>query len=84
MAMAAAPLGYRMRLCSAVTAHIKGALEVVAGAPGGMTEAAAEAVRRWVYQPARVGDRPVAVWKTVRVHFAIHPKEARGEEKPPL
>ena len=59
-------------------------VDVVAGAPGGMTEAATEAVRRWVYQPARVAGRPVAVWKVVRVHFAIDGKGARGEEGPPL
>ncbi len=59
-------------------------VEVVAGAPGGMTEAATDAVRRWVYEPARVGGRPVAVWKVVRVHFAIDGKRAGGEETPPL
>jgi TonB family protein len=59
-------------------------VEVVAGAPGGMTEAAADAVRRWVYQPARVAGRPVAVWKVVRVHFAIDGKGTRGDEVPPL
>jgi TonB family protein len=59
-------------------------VEVVAGAPGGLTEAATEAVRRWVYEPARVGGRPIAVWKVVRVHFAIDGKKARGDETPPL
>ena len=59
-------------------------VEVVAGAPGGLTEAATEAVRRWVYEPARVGGRPIAVWKMVRVHFAIDGKKARGDETPPL
>lgn len=59
-------------------------VEVVAGAPGGMTEAATEAVRRWVYEPARVGGQPVAVWKVVRVHFAIDGKRTRGDQTPPL
>jgi TonB family protein len=59
-------------------------VEVVSGAPGGMTEAATEAVRRWVYEPARMGGKPVAVWKVVRVHFAIDGKKARGDETPPL
>jgi TonB family protein len=59
-------------------------VEVVAGAPGGMTEAASDAVRRWVYQPARIGGRPVPVWKVVRVHFAIDGKAPREDEKPPL
>jgi len=59
-------------------------VEVVAGAPGGMTEAATEAVRRWGYRPARVGGKPVAVWKVVRVHFAIDGKGVGDGEKPPL
>lgn len=44
-------------------------VEVEKGASMGMTEAAASAVRRWVYRPARVDGRPVAVWKSVRVKF---------------
>jgi len=37
--------------------------------PMGLTEAATEAVRRWVYEPARLDGRPIAVIKTVRVRF---------------
>ncbi len=59
-------------------------VDVVTGAPGGLTEAATEAVRKWVYQPARVAGRPVAVWKVLRVHFALGGREPPGEEKPPL
>ena len=59
-------------------------VEVVAGAPGGMTEAATEAVRRWLYHPARIAGRPVPVWKVVRVHFAIDGKGVGDGEKPPL
>ena len=45
-------------------------LQLLAGAPFGLSEAAEEAVRKWTWFPARVGGRPVAVWKTVRVRFA--------------
>lgn len=38
--------------------------------PLGLTEAATDAVRRWVYEPAKLDGRPVAVLKTVRVRFA--------------
>ncbi len=37
--------------------------------PLGLTEAATDAVRRWVYEPAKLDGRPVAVLKTVRVRF---------------
>lgn len=40
-------------------------------APMGLTEAATDAVRRWVYAPARLEGRPIAVVKTVRVRFAL-------------
>jgi len=38
-------------------------------APMGLTAAATDAVRRWVYVPARLDGRPIAVVKTVRVRF---------------
>lgn len=60
-----------------------GRIEVVAGGPLGMTEAAEEAVRRWTWTPARIGSRPVAVWKTVRVTFSLAPG-AKGEGGSPL
>ena len=40
-------------------------------APMGLTEAATDAVRRWVYVPARLDGRPIAVTKTVRVRFSL-------------
>ncbi len=40
-------------------------------APMGLTEAATDAVRRWVYTPARLDGRPIAVVKIIRVRFAI-------------
>jgi TonB family protein len=56
-----------------------GRIEVVAGASFGMTEAAVDAVRRWTYRPARVNGQPVAVWKVIRVKFALRP----DREPPP-
>jgi TonB family protein len=55
-----------------------GRIEIVMPAPFGMTEAAADAVRRWTYRPARVNGQPVAVWKVIRVRFALRP-----EREPP-
>ncbi len=55
-----------------------GRIEVVSQAPFGMTEAAVDAVRRWTYRPARVDGQPVAVWKVIRVKFALRP-----EREPP-
>ncbi len=70
----------RMRLAGEVVLHVVvqadgrvGVIEVVSGAPAGMTEAAEEAVRKWVYRPARVDGQPVAAWKEVRVRFALEP-----------
>ena len=59
-------------------------VEVISGAPGGMTEAASDAVRRWTYRPARSGGQPVAVWRVVRVHFSIDGKDKERDEAPPL
>lgn len=55
-----------------------GRIEIVTGAPFGMTEAAVDAVRKWTYRPARVNGQPVAVWKVIRVRFAMRP-----EREPP-
>lgn len=49
-------------------------IEVVSGGKAGFGEAAADAVRKWVYKPAVADGRPVAVWKIVRVRFAIEPE----------
>jgi TonB family protein len=50
-----------------------GKVEVVSGGVAGMTEASVDAVKRWVYRPARVDGRPVAVTKIVRVRFSAAP-----------
>ncbi|HQQ77456.1 MAG TPA: energy transducer TonB, partial [Thermoanaerobaculia bacterium] len=55
-----------------------GRIETVTGAPFGMTEAATDAVRKWTYRPARVNGQAVAVWKVIRVKFALH-----AEREPP-
>jgi TonB family protein len=55
-----------------------GKIEVLAPGQLGMGEAAVEAVRKWVYRPARVNGQPVAVWKVIRVKFALRP-----EREPP-
>jgi TonB family protein len=46
-----------------------GGVFAVQEAPMGLTAAATDAVRRWVYAPARLDGRPIAVIKTVRVRF---------------
>lgn len=46
-----------------------GSAFAVQDAPMGLTAAATDAVRRWVYTPARLEGRPIAVVKTVRVRF---------------
>jgi protein TonB len=44
-------------------------LEILLGAPLGMTEAALAAVRRWRFRPATLEDRPVAVYYHLTVRF---------------
>ena len=46
-------------------------VEVVRGLPLGMSEAAADAVHRWKYRPARTAAGPVASRKTVRIRFVL-------------
>lgn len=46
-------------------------IEVVRGLPLGVSEAAADAVRRWKYRPARGKDGPVASRKTIRILFQL-------------
>ncbi len=46
-----------------------GGVFAVEEAPMGLTTAAIDAVRRWVYTPARLDGRAIAVIKTVRVRF---------------
>jgi len=51
-----------------------GGVFAVQEGPFGLTEAATDAVRRWVYTPARLDGRPIAVFKTVRVRFTPAPR----------
>jgi protein TonB len=52
-------------------------VEVVRGLPLGMSEAAADAVRRWTFRPARTAAGPVASRKTIRIRFVVHAEDAR-------
>ncbi len=57
-----------------------GKVEVVSGGPMGMTDAAVDAVKRWVFKPARVDGRPVATVKRVHIRFEL----TGSSENPPL
>lgn len=46
-------------------------VEVVRGLPLGLSQAAADAVKRWVYRPARTASGPVSSRKTIRVQFQL-------------
>ena len=46
-------------------------VQVLRGLPLGLSEAAAEAVRRWQYRPARGRTGPVPSHKTVRIVFTL-------------
>ncbi len=50
-------------------------VEVVRGLPLGLSEAAAQAVRRWTFRPARTTAGAVASRKTVRVQFVLRAGE---------
>jgi protein TonB len=52
-------------------------VEVVRGLPLGMSDAAADAVRRWTFRPARTAAGPVASRKTIRIRFVVRPEDAR-------
>jgi protein TonB len=52
-------------------------VEVVRGLPLGMSDAAADAVRRWTFRPARTAAGPMASRKTIRIHFVAHAEDAR-------
>ena len=52
-------------------------VEVVRGLPLGLSESAAESVRRWTWRPARTAAGPVASRKTVRIRFLLHPENER-------
>jgi protein TonB len=52
-----------------------GAIEVVESllpGPGGLDEAAINAVRQWEFNPAKSNGQPVAVWVTFPVEFTLH------------
>ncbi len=51
-------------------------VEVVRGLPLGLSDAAADAVRRWTWRPARGREGPVSSRKTVRIRFALGPSGA--------
>jgi protein TonB len=50
-------------------------VEVARGLPLGLSEAAADAVRKWTWRPARTAAGPVASRKTVRVRFLLRPED---------
>jgi len=52
-------------------------VEVVRGLPLGMSDAAADAVRRWTFRPARTASGPVASRKTIRIRFVVRAEDAR-------
>ncbi|MEP6994464.1 MAG: TonB family protein [Acidobacteriota bacterium] len=52
-------------------------VEVVRGLPLELSNAAADAVRRWTYRPARGPNGPIASRKTVRIRFTLEPAENR-------
>lgn len=52
-------------------------VEVVRGLPLGLSESAAESVRRWTWRPARGPSGPVASRKTVRIRFQLRPDSER-------
>jgi len=37
----------------------------------GLNEAATEAVKKWVFEPARSNNKPVAVWIEIPIHFQL-------------
>ena len=53
-------------------------VKVLKGQPGGLSEAAVEAVRRWRFEPALLDGEPVAVYYNLTINFTL------PEEKPPL
>jgi protein TonB len=46
-------------------------VRVLRGASPLLDPAALEAVRRWRYRPARIGERPVSVYLSVVVTFSL-------------
>jgi protein TonB len=46
-------------------------VQVTRGLPFGLSEAAADAVRKWKYRPARGPEGPIPSRKTVRILFTL-------------
>lgn len=46
-------------------------VRILKGLPMGLDQEAVAAVRDWVFEPARLGERPVKVYYTLTVHFEI-------------
>ena len=46
-------------------------IESLMSGPGGLDEAAIDAVRKWEFSPAKSGGKPVAVWVTFPVTFNL-------------
>jgi TonB family protein len=70
------PLALRARIGGIVVLRVQvseaGAplqVEVVRGSPGGLTEAAVDAVRKWTFEPARKGGVPMRAWMVVPIPF---------------
>ncbi len=62
-------------VCLKVEVLIDGSVGVVeverSAGPGGLDEAAVDAVKRWKYIPAKKDGKPVAVWITFPINFSI-------------
>ena len=59
-------------------------VDVLKGLPLGLSEAAAEAIRQWTFEPARNEEgRPVAVYYNMTVNFTLGESEKDGEKDGP-
>lgn len=54
------------------------------GLPKGLTEAAIQAVQRWVFEPATLEDRPVKVYYLLHVNFQVQDEPAEPAETSPV
>jgi TonB family protein len=70
------PLALRARIGGIVVLRVlvseRGAplqVEVVRGAPGGLTEAAVDAVRKWTFDPARKAGLAMRTWMVIPIPF---------------
>ena len=58
-------------------------MKVLKGLPDGLSEAALDATRLWVFSPARLQEKPVPVYYTLTVNFQISDTPAPGIPPPP-